>query len=349
MAEMRTENNKDPNSLVSRYLEPLKVLTGLNFLTKPISSQVKLIINATEDLQIPEGEKGDRGVYELVKQGSKIKRAFFEHEEKQILFDVDLTANSNIKGLKLTIQLVRKEGSEPVLIELPREMHQRLEKLFDAEGIQGYEPELFGCARFASYLNGIDNDLPSEHMWEMQELGSERDLNVGDTIARIKKGLKKPSHFAVCLGHGLYLSKNGLSPLVVTDLKELEKFYGETFVRAIPRVFDKKVKECLALNFSLKENEEKPGEVISDLLKNAYSILEERQKMMLRENKAWKTLDSIIKSKFNNAISGLRSWVGENALEGNQKATVRKLIDALGFRSLTEVERIYKEEKSVLV
>lgn len=166
---------------------------------------------------------------------NKSKEAMFAHKDIRLDRGREKTLSyHDINDLSrtLAIEISIKEGSEKKIVQLPSEMLARMAEYIRMQNnIKGG----FDCSSFVHFVNGIPYDLGNLKIenWEHSPL-EEKKLEPGSTImiTESKDGINhQPTHLAIYLGNGLYLSKFGRKGnLIATDLAEMKKGFGGEFV-----------------------------------------------------------------------------------------------------------------------
>ena len=134
------------------------------------------------------------------------------------------------KSAQLNLTIVNEKG-DTVKVDLPANMDQKIIGYLRA-GAPPTAP--FDCNCFAHYMNGVEYVFGrfDYRQWAVRPLAQESLLKPGNTLI-IGHNSSTLTHFALYLGHGLYLSKFGASgPLIVTDLEAMKIGFGgnEVFV-----------------------------------------------------------------------------------------------------------------------
>lgn len=138
------------------------------------------------------------------------------------------------------VEILVRESDDVRKIGLPNNMLKRLaEYLANEKDLSDFN---FDCSAFAHLLNEVPHEFEgfNSYLWNLEELDSEENLAIGDTILLSKiltQSASEPKHFAIYIGDGLYISKFGQSSrLIASTLEEMKKgFDADLAHKASPK------------------------------------------------------------------------------------------------------------------
>ncbi len=140
----------------------------------------------------------------------------------------DLSAENPVlsaisKRAHVEVIVVSNDGSRREL-ELPGGLKKSLREYIRAGGPP---TKPFNCNCFVHLMNGLPYDYTyfRSRLWHLETVIDEMALAVGDTIV-LGYSYAEIKHVAIYLGQGLYISKMGDGPVLVTDFSTLQLGYG---------------------------------------------------------------------------------------------------------------------------
>lgn len=141
------------------------------------------------------------------------------------LSDLSHTTNADV---------MMRDGTDLKAVELPEGMFDKIAQHLRKEN----KPRdgRFDCGDFVHFVNDIPYKSSQfrPELWNIDSLNSEDNLSPGDTVFISHSDNPNSNgitHFAIYMGHNLYLSKFGnTGRLIAASLDEMKKGFGGDFV-----------------------------------------------------------------------------------------------------------------------